>query len=99
MRHDVLDIEHRRERNAGALAVVDRHRAVGAFGHDLHSRARGGGNLHPDEPQAEIPQDRRCDATDPEAEAGVLDKARFVQSLDGLRGVKMRRFGHWSFRQ
>ena len=45
------------------------------------------------------PAGRPCDATDPEAEAGVLDKARFVQSLDGLRGVKMRRFGHWSFRQ
>ncbi len=62
--HDVLDVERGRECGAGALTVVDRHRAVGTFRHDLHRRSAGRGDFHPHEPQPEIAQDRRGDAPD-----------------------------------
>ena len=37
-RDRVLEVEHRRQRPAGRLAILDRHRAVGPLGHDLQRR-------------------------------------------------------------
>ena len=85
----LLDVEHRRQRHARALAVVDRHRPVGTLGHDLHRRPCGGGDFHPNQPEAEIAQDRRGDPADAQACAGVLDETRLVQPLDG-RGTGVR---------
>ena len=81
LREQVLDVERRRQIFARALAILDRYRPVGAFGHDLHGCARPGGDLHPDEPEAEIAQHGLGDAADPLGEAVVGDDARFVETL------------------
>src|SRR5271166_852217 len=85
--HDVLDVEYRRERRAGPLAVVNRHRAVWPLGHDLHRRPGGRRDPDPHEPQSEVAQHRRGDASDAQSEPTVLDEARLVQSW------KARMFG------
>ena len=72
--HDVLDVEHRRERRAGPLAVLNRHRPVRPLGHDLHRRPAGRRDLDPHEPQPEIAQDRRGDA--PDAQRGPASSMR-----------------------
>ncbi len=39
--HRLLEVEHRRQRLAGAFAIVDRHGSVRALGHDLHASRPG----------------------------------------------------------
>ena len=64
----VGDIEHRRQRARGGLAVLDRHGAVRPFGHDLYGAAGKAGDAHPHQPIAErrrAPARRRGDARRP----------------------------------
>ncbi len=84
--HDVLGVEHRRQGFARALTIVDRHRAVRSFGHDLYGRAGGGGDFYPHEPEAEIAQHRRRDPADPKGLPRVLDQARLVERFAGAGG-------------
>ena len=94
LRHRLLDVEDRRQRHADAFAILDRHRPVGTLRHDLNRRALARGNLDPDKPVAQIPQNRRRDAADALARARIFDQARFIQPLDGLGGGSMRGFDH-----
>jgi hypothetical protein len=75
-------------------AVIDRHRAVGTLGHDLHRRPSGRGDFDPDKPQAEIAQDWRGDACDSQTGPGVRDQTRLVQSVGGTRDARTFSFDH-----
>jgi hypothetical protein len=81
--HRLLEVEHRRQRLARAFAIADRHGPVRTLGHDLHRRALGRGNLHPDDAQSEIAQHRLGDARDAPREADVVDEARLEEPFVG----------------
>ena len=53
------DIEHRRQRPRDRLAILDLHRSVGPFRHDLDGAAGFAGNLDPHQPVAHALQHRR----------------------------------------
>ena len=82
--HDVLDVENRRQGRADRLAIIDRHRSVGALGHDLHGHAVLRRQLDPHQTIAEIGQNRLRDLGDPRSGAGLGDEARLAQQICDL---------------
>ena len=70
------DVEHRRQRARDYLAVLDLHRAVRPFGHDLHGAAGEPRNLHPHQSVAAGDQDRLGDRRYPRRHALLDDQAR-----------------------
>ena len=67
---------------------------VRALRHDLNRWPSARRNLDPDKPVAQVPQDRRRDATDALAGPRISDKARFVEPFDGRSGSWKRGFDH-----
>jgi hypothetical protein len=83
--HRVLDVEHRRERARGRLAILDRHAAVGTFRHDLHGDAGFAENADPHQPVAETRQHRRRDGRDARGDPLLDDEPRFGEVFCGVR--------------
>jgi hypothetical protein len=70
----ILDVEHRRERARGGLAILDQHRAVRPLRHDLHGAAGRRGDPHAHQPIAEAGQHRRCERGDARRHALLGDE-------------------------
>ena len=85
----ILDIEHRRDVLAEALAVGDGEAAIGILGHDLQRATVFLRNLDADQRIAEVVGDRLDDARDPRLEAGFLDVAFFGQVEGHVNGLCM----------
>jgi len=77
------DIEHRRERARDRLAVLDAHRPIRPFGHDLDRAAVEPRNLHPHETIADAAQDRLGNGGHARRDALLGDKARLRLGLTG----------------
>jgi len=73
------DIEHRRQRPRHRLAILDLHRAVGAFGHDLHRAAGLAGNPDPHQPVTHALQDRSGNGRHPGGDPRLDHQARLGQ--------------------
>ena len=71
-------VEHRRERARDRLAVLDRHRAVRPFGHDLDRAAVEPGNLHPHQAVPDAGQDGLGDGGHACGDALLRDQARLA---------------------
>ena len=86
------DVEHRRQRPRNRLAILDLHRSVGPFRHDLHGAAEFPGDLDPHQPVAHALQDRRGDRRHPRRHAGFDHQARLGKQI-GIHGTSDR-IGH-----
>ncbi len=88
----VGDIEHRRQRLRNRLAILDLHRSVGPFRHDLDGAAGLSGNLDPDQPVAHSLQHRAGNRRHPRGHARLDDEARLGEQV-GVHGTSGR-IGH-----
>ena len=80
----VFEVEMRRHRHAGGLAILDAHRAVGLLGHHLQHRLHGGGEPDAHQPIADGAQRRVDDFGDAPRRSVFDDQPRFVEPLGGL---------------
>ena len=87
----VFEVEMRRDRHAGGLAILDAHRAVRLLGHHLQDRRGGGGELHPHQPIADARSGRRDDLGDAPRLPVLDDEPRLVETLG--RGLERRDMG------
>ena len=85
----ILDIEDGRESRAHDFAIIEVHRPVGTFRHDLHRHSRLRRKLDPDQPVSETGQNRLRKMRHTRGNPGFLDQARFIE--DALR---LRLHGH-----
>jgi hypothetical protein len=74
----VGDVEYRRQRARGGLAVLDGHGAVRPLGHDLHRAAGKGGNAYPHQPIAKSGEHRLDDRGDARRAPRLGDEPRLV---------------------
>ena len=81
----ILDVERRRDGAAHFLAVLDRHGAVVALGHDLQREAvlRQQADAH--KPEADGAKHRRDDQRDARIDSAFADDAVIVQGFGGSR--------------
>ena len=86
------DVEHRRQRPRDRLAILDLHRSVGPFRHDLDGAAGFAGNLDPHQPVAHSLQHRTRDRRYPRRHAGLDHQARLGKQI-GIHGIGGR-IGH-----
>ncbi len=80
----VLDVEHRRQVLAQALAIGDGEAALAVFGHDLQRQAVLLRDLHADEAVAQINRHRLDDPRNAGFEAGFLDVSPFGDGVESL---------------
>ncbi len=80
------DIEHRRQRLRDRLAILDLHRSVRPFRHDLDGAAGFAGNLDPHQPVAHSLQHRSGDRRHPRRRARLDDEARLGKQI-GVHGT------------
>ena len=88
----VGDVEHRRQCTRHRLAILDLHRSIRPFGHDLHSAAGLAGNPDAHQAIAQLLQDGACDRGDARRHPGLDHQARLGQEF-GIHGTSSR-FGH-----
>ncbi len=86
------DIEHRRQRARHRFAILDLHRSVRPFRHDLHGAAGLAGNPDAHETIAQLLQDGAGDGRDARRHPGLDHQARLGQQF-GVHGTSSR-FGH-----
>jgi hypothetical protein len=82
----VGDVQNRRQRPRDRLAIVDLHRSVGPFRHDLHGAAEFAGYLDPHQPVAHSLQHRACDRRHPRRHARLDHQARLGKQI-GIHGT------------
>ena len=80
-----LDIEDGRESRAHDFAIIEVHRPVGTFRHDLHRHSRLRRKLDPDQPVSETGQNRLRNMGHTRGNPGFLDQARFIEDALRLR--------------
>ena len=81
----LLDIEDGREGRAHDFAIIEVHRPVGTFRHDLHRHSRLRRKLDPDQPVSETGQNRLRNMRHTRGNPGFLDQARFIEDALRLR--------------
>src|ERR1700752_2068544 len=79
----ILDIERRRHGTTYFLAVLDRHGAVLALGHDLKRQAILRQETAPHEAEPDGAKDRRDNQRDARIDAALADDAIIVQGFSG----------------
>ena len=80
------DVEHRRQRPRNRLAILDLHRSVGPFRHDLDGAAGFAGNLDPHQPVAHALQHRPRHRRHPRRHARLDDETRLGKQV-GIHGT------------
>ena len=83
--HRFLDIEGGRESRAHDFAIIEVHRPVGTFRHDLHCHSRLRRKLDPDQPVSKTAQNRLRNMRHTRGNSGFLDQARFIEDALRLR--------------
>src|SRR3984893_2827201 len=81
----ILDIEDGRQSRAHDFAIIEVHRSVGTFCHDLHCHSRLRRKLDPDQPVSETGQNRLRNMRHTRGNSGFLDQARFIEDALSLR--------------